>query len=87
MRVFNLDDARERREFLDAYGTLQGRALAHRLGLRGNGSARFATDASCYAWNAETAAQCRRKGDVAVALIYERIADRIYATSNLKEWW
>ena len=85
--VYNLDDPRERHEFLDEYGTLSGRALANRLGLRGKGSARFATDASCYAWNAATAARCRLRGDIQTARTYEMIADRIYAGSQLKEWW
>mgnify|MGYP003493427617 FL=1 len=85
---FNLDDQAERSAFLERFGTMTGRALANRLGLRGKGSTSVARALSCFAWNAETAAQCRRRGDVAVAQQYEGIADRIYR-ERLAElgWW
>ena len=87
MRAFNLDDKGDRDAFLAEFGTLTGRALANRLGIRGKGSARFASDASNYAWNAHVAYQCRMRGEIQTAKIYETISDRIYAQSQLSEWW
>lgn len=86
--VFNLDDERECGAFIDEYGTLKGRALANRLGLRGKGSSKLATSISCYAWNAQTARQCRLRGDIQTAKTYEDICDRIYQR-DLRQlgWW
>jgi hypothetical protein len=84
----NLDDRQERQAFLDQYKTLQGRALANRLGLKGKGSAKVATMLSCYAWNAETAYRERQNGHIDVAMRYEEIADRIYQQYlKVLGWW
>lgn len=77
----NLDDAAERKAFLDAHGTLAGAALAHRLGLTGRGAHKLASALSHYAWNAETAAKYRERGEIQTAMIYETIAGRIYAAT------
>lgn len=37
-----------------------------------------AQNLSHYAWNTLTARQCRTRGDIAAAQMYEGIADRIY---------
>jgi hypothetical protein len=42
------------KQFIEAYGTLKGVALAHLLGLSGKGCGKLATDISCYAWNLHT---------------------------------
>jgi hypothetical protein len=39
---------------------------------------------NAYAWNLITARACRLRGDVATALQYERICERIY--SELPDW-
>ena len=75
----NLDDDEEARAFIDEHGTLRGRALANRLGFTGKGSAPAAGALSGYAWNKATACDCRRRGDITAAAVYESICDRIYS--------
>jgi RNA binding exosome subunit len=85
----NLDDPHECQEFIDAYGTLKGRALANRLGLKGKGSSKLATRLSGFAWNKITAIRQRLNGDIQCAQVYERICDRIYREDiapNLDAW-
>ena len=74
----NLDDKKERDDFLNKYGTSNGRHLANTLGLKGKGSALLATALSNYAWNAQTAYNQRSEGRILIAQQYETIADRIY---------
>jgi hypothetical protein len=74
----NLDAHGEAQEFINTHSTLKGRALANKLNLKGTGSATLATAFSNYAWNAHTAQGCRLSGKIDRALMYERIADRIY---------
>ena len=74
----NLDAFGEAERFINEFGTIRGRALANRLGLKGKGSALLATALSNYAWNTLTAQQCRKRGDIGIAESYEKIADRIY---------
>lgn len=38
-------------QFLETYGTQNGRWLANRLNLKGTGSQKLANLISCYAWN------------------------------------
>lgn len=47
------------------------------LGLRGPGSVTMTADLANYAANKATAMRCRLSGDVAVATMYESIADGI----------
>lgn len=75
----NLDDETECVEFLEKYGTLKGRALANRLGLKGRGSATAATALSNYAWNKRTGQSLRSTGDINDAVKYEEICDKIYS--------
>lgn len=44
----------------------------------GKGTLRATADLANYASNKATAMQCRRRGDITAALMYEDIADRIY---------
>ena len=82
----NLDDEQECSEFLAKYGTTKGIRLAHLLGLHGKGSKANANHLSAYAWNKQTAMDCRRRGEIATAMQYEAICDRIYSAmpSNIK---
>jgi hypothetical protein len=48
------------------------------LGLAGKGSVEAANNLSCYAANKSAAMDCRLKGDIPAALMYEGICDRIY---------
>ena len=41
-------------------------------------------DLRAYAWNKATAMQCRLRGEIETALIYEGIGDRIY--DRLPDW-
>ena len=45
----------------------------------GKGSKRAAADIANYAANRATAAECRLRGDIEHAFLYERYAERIYA--------
>lgn len=51
---------------------------------RPKGYRRAADSLSHYAWNKLTAMECRMRGDITAAVIYEDICDRIYAA--LPEW-
>ena len=79
----NLDEPGASTGFCAMYGTTQGRRLANLLGLSGKGSSKAATALSCYAWNKHTAEKLRLAGNIAKALEYEAICDRIYATEIL----
>ena len=57
---YNLDDEAEVRGFIARFGTLKGRALANRLGLRGTGAVEKANHLSGYAWNKLTAMNLRK---------------------------
>lgn len=85
----NLDDIQETKEFIQKNGTLKGRALAKKLGLSGEGSAKLASAFSNYAWNKNTAIDCRKNGNINSALKYEEICDSIYKENiqpNCKCW-
>jgi hypothetical protein len=75
----NLDDESEAREFIETHGTRKGRGLANSLGFHGKGATAAAGALSNYAWNKATACDCRLKGDIPAALVYEAICDRIYS--------
>jgi hypothetical protein len=85
--TFNLDDENEVAAFVATYGTLNGRALANRLGFSGTRAVRRANDLSCYAWNKSTAISCRKRGEIQTALSYEAICDRIYKGMNQSDRW
>ena len=74
----NLDDESEVNAFLSQYTNQRGRGLARQLGLVGPGASRVADNLSAYARNKRTAMTCRQCGDIANALAYESICDRIY---------
>jgi hypothetical protein len=74
----NLDDVNESETFVNKHGTLKGRGLSNAIGLHGEGAVKLANSLSGYAWNKVTAATCRRKGKIQIALNYERICDDIY---------
>jgi hypothetical protein len=77
----NLDDDSEREAFIKRFGTMRGRALAHRLNLKCKGSAKLASAISNYAWNRHVAYACRIDGRIPTAFEYELICDRIYRNS------
>lgn len=87
MEPINLDDPDTRHAFLATHGTVSGRLLANRLGLRGPGTTRVATQLSCYAWNMQTAEECRLRGTIDTALMYEQIAERIYKQLPAEVRW
>lgn len=74
----NLDDLDEACAFIAEHGTLTGRALANRLGIKGTGSGKLASALSAYAWNRATYARCCARGYMETAQRYEDICDRIY---------
>lgn len=76
--VLNLDDECTVATWIATFGTMRGRRLANRLGLKGKGSARSASDLANYAWNKHTAIACRKEGTIQAALQYEAICDRIH---------
>lgn len=84
----NLDCENTVAEWIKAFGTMSGRRLANHLGLSGRGSAKAASSLSNYAWNKSTAIDCRRRGQIASALQYEAICDRIYQImpESVKGW-
>lgn len=70
---------------------LMGFWMAHRggrnyktLGFSGRGAKRAASDLACYASNKATAMNCRLRGEINTALLYEGICDSIY--DNLPEF-
>lgn len=75
---WNLDDEAEVDDWIATFGTIRGRALARRLGLKGPGSARLATSMSNYAWNRRTAMGLSIAGLNQDAKRYMDICDRIY---------
>jgi Ran GTPase-activating protein (RanGAP) involved in mRNA processing and transport len=76
----NLDDENEVENFINAHGTIKGRMLANRLGLKGVGSANLATALSNYAWNKKAAMAARIKPlAMQTAMDYENICDNIYS--------
>ena len=87
MEAFNLDDEMEVLEFIDQFGTTKGTALANAIGITGKGKAKRANDLSAYAWNKKTAMECRERGDIKAALIYENICDRVYSGMNESDKW
>ena len=50
------------------------------FGRTGRGTVRALKDCANYASNKATAMQCRARGDIKTALMYESICDRIYQT-------
>ena len=51
---------------------------ARRVGLRGKGSRVATADLANYASNKATAIECRLRGDIQYATMYEDICERIY---------
>lgn len=50
----------------------------------GKGTRTATSDLACYASNKATAMACRLRGEIAIALQYEAIADRVY--DRLPAW-
>ncbi len=77
----NLDDSMTASELFDWHFIYQ-RATNHQrlelFGRIGTGTVRALKDCANYAANKGTAMQCRERGDTTTALMYERIADKIY---------
>lgn len=79
---------------LDAMPTDELRAFARRhdrgLAFRalfpngGTGTRRYTGSLASYAWNTVVARQARLAGNIATAIKYERIADKVYA--HLPDW-
>ena len=57
-----------------------GRAYRELFRIGGRGTKRATADLANYASNRATAIQCRRRGDINGALLYESICDRIYSS-------
>jgi len=85
----NLDDPEEVETFIAEHGRCKGRTLANALGFKGTGATKAANALSNYAYNKQTAMDCRLKGDITDALRYEAICDRIYKEDiqNTVECW
>lgn len=75
---FNLDDEQDVEKFLESYGCLSKRQIAHCLGFKGKGAFEAAQSLKNYAWNKITAISERKKGNIQDAIKYEDICDRIY---------
>ena len=74
----NLDSDIEANEFVHKHGNIRGRMLAKRLGFKGRYAVRAANALSNYAWNKLTACSLRENGQIADAMRYEHICDKIY---------
>ncbi len=85
--LFNLDCPNTVTEFIERYSTTKGRTLANLLGLTGAGCVKRANALSAYAWNKSTAMRCRLSGDIATAISYEDICDRIYSRMDKRDQW
>lgn len=85
---FNLDCPNDVAEFIAKYGHNKRRRLANMLGLSGRGSAKIANLFSGYAWNKVTAIELRLDGNIAEAMRYEAICDRIYSQipEEIRPW-
>lgn len=83
---FNLDDEVELDFVKNEYGILQGcrgRRLARKLGWRGKGSTKAANGVANYVANKLVAMAHRRRGQIATAIEYEAICERIYSRDLL----
>jgi len=83
MNTPNLDDCsqEERIAFCDAFpvsGRVPRTLAARMFPDKPKGYVRAAEQLRAYAWNRRTAYECRMRGDIIAALIYERICDSIY---------
>lgn len=78
MKIFNLDCPNEVEEFWQTYQLVNGRRLANLLGWKGKESTNNAYLYHGYAANKITAISCRKAGNIATALSYEGICERIY---------
>jgi hypothetical protein len=73
-------DAMTQRELMDFWCKHQRcRGYRELFPAGGKGTMRATADLACYASNKATAMACRLRGDMPAALMYEGIADRIYA--------
>lgn len=84
---FNLDDENEVENFIAVYSTIKSKRLAFLLGIKGKDCVKRANDLSGYAWNKHTAISCRKRGDIATALTYEAICERIYSDMHKSDKW
>ena len=57
----------------------QGRHYRELFPTGGKDTKRATADLACYASNKATAIDCRIRGDINAALMYEQICDRIYS--------
>jgi len=65
----------------------RGRKYRELFPLGGPGTKRAAGDLANYASNKATAMQCRLRGDIQAAFIYETICDRIYTGLPASARW
>lgn len=77
-RDVNLDCPNDLEEFLSACEPCCGRRLANGFGFKGRHAVRAANGLMNYAQNKRTANLLRSYGEIAQALQYEEICDRIY---------
>lgn len=76
-------DSMESSELMEFWNVHRFARYADRMsifGCAGDGTKIAAKAAANYASNKATAIQCRARGDIQAALIYEGICDKIYAT-------
>ena len=83
--VPNLDSGLTTDELMSFWNEYQdGRNYRNLFPAGGKGTKSAAANLACYASNKATAIQCRLRGEIETALMYEGIADRIY--SNLPDY-
>ena len=87
-RTFNLDDETEVAAFVKEFGTMRGRKLANRLGIRGVGATAKANSLADYVNHKAAAIQYRKDGHIASARLQEGICDQIYLFMHheVKTW-
>jgi len=81
--MINLDDSMTATELFAWSYRASFASKAMRLEIFGRidtGTVRAMKDCANYAANKATAMQCRARGEIPTALMYENIADRIYAS-------
>jgi hypothetical protein len=78
MKDFNLD-CMSLPDLMGFWAKYQSGRCYRDLGISGKGAKRAAGDVANYAANKATAMQCRLRGDIQTAIMYESICDRIYS--------
>lgn len=82
-QMINLDDSMTATELFawSYHASFAPKAMRLEVfGRIGKGTVRAMKDCSHYAANKATAMQCRARGELPAALLYENIAERIYAS-------